>query len=268
MPKTVKVFGHQVPRGVVIGGVVIIVAGGGYYLYKKSVAPQKSTTPGSTAYGYGQGSYGYGAAYGYGSAGYGQFTPYPGESLYGYGEYGYGFYGSGGVGGYYGSGFSPNPPAPAGTTNQQWAQASVAGLVAQGFDAKTVTTAIGLYLQGKALTNAQADIVTAAIGLEGEPPQSGAGGFPPAVHTTSTHHNPKPTEVVVPNVTGIEYMQAAKILSEIGLKAKRARPNVGVVASETPRAGTKVKKGSTVTLHGRVSGRKPGAPFPGGRVNG
>lgn len=263
MPKTVTIAGHQVRRGPVIVAVAGIVGVGGWYLYKHATAAQTSTTPGSSQYGYGTGAYGYGSnyAYGYGSGGYGygQYVP-PGGDYYGYGQYGYGYYGPGGYGG---SGFPSYPPGYTPTTttpnstNQQWAQSAAAALTAQGFTGRNVAIALGKYLTGKPLNTDQQNIVTTAIGLEGDPPQDGAGGFPPAMHTTSTHHTPKPTDVTVPNVVGIDYENAAKILQEIGLTPRRGRPNVGIVASESPKAGSKVKKGAKVTLQGRPQGRKP-----------
>lgn len=262
MPKTVNLFGHQVPRGAVIAGVVVIVGGGGYYLYKRSTkaVTASSGAAGSSAYGYGSGgygAYGYGQAYGYGMAGYGQFTAQS-QDVYGYGAYGYGYYDPA-TGQYLGSGFGTNPTSPtppATSTNQEWAQAATAGLVAQGFVAKNVATALGLYLTGKALNTDQQSIVTTAIGLEGEPPQDGAGGYPPAMHTTSTNHNPKPGKVTVPKVTGEPYALAAAKLKTVDLVPRRATANVGVVTSQNPRAGSKAAKGTAVVLDGKGSPNK------------
>jgi len=57
-------------------------------------------------------------------------------------------------------------------------------------------------------------------------------------------------QVAVPDVVGQKYAQAAEQVGDSGLRAKRATPYVGVVRSEKPRAGTKVKRGSVVTLAG------------------
>lgn len=262
MPKTVNLFGHQVPRGVVITGVVVIVGGGGYLLYKRSTAAQTASAgaAGSSAYGYGTGgygSYGYDQAYGYGAAGYGQFTAQP-QDVYGYGAYGYGYYDPA-TGQYLGSGFGTNPttPTPPTTnTNQEWAQAATAGLVAQGFVAKNVATALGLYLTGKPVNSDQESIITTAIGLEGDPPQDGAGGYPPAIHTTSTNHKPPAKSVTVPKVTGEAYADAARKLQSVDLVPRRGDANVGIVTAQVPRAGSKAKSGSTVVLRGKGSPNK------------
>lgn len=262
MPKTVNVFGHPVPRWAVITGVAGTVGIGGYLLYKKSTAAQaasSSGTSGSSAYGYGTGgygAYGYGQA-GYGGYGYGQFTS-ASPDVYGYGEYGYGYYDPA-TGQYFGSGFGTNPTSPTqptSQTNQEWAQAATAGLVAQGFVAKNVATALGLYLTGKPLNTDQQSIVTTAIGLEGDPPQDGAGGYPPAMHTTNTNHNPKPKQVTVPKVTGEDFQAAAKQLDTVGLVARRGNADVGIVTAQVPRAGSKAKSGSTVVLRGKGSPNK------------
>ena len=255
MPKTVKVFGHQVPRGAVIASVVGVVGIGGWELYKHATKPQTGTT--ASDQGQGQGQYGYGYG-GYGQYAYGQYVPYASQEQYGYGEYGYGYYGQGG--GYYGSGFPVTPPGTQAPTsnNQEWVQAAVQAMVGAGFSQTKVATALGLYINGKAVTAEQEQLITTATGLVGDPPQDGVGGFPPAIHTTSTHHNPKPTEVTVPKVTGERYITAAAKLKTVGLEARRAVPNVGIVQTQNPKAGSKVAKGDVVVLWGQGSPMKKG----------
>src|SRR5215469_16803858 len=75
---------------------------------------------------------------------------------------------------------SPGYGGPSGTvysaTNAMWAQSAEAYLVANGYDPATVAAALGLYLGGVPLTQNQYDIVQAALGFEGQPPN----GAPPA----------------------------------------------------------------------------------------
>lgn len=168
----------MVDQRLVWGG--IAVAGGGVAIWmirrnKKNQAATQQT--GTTEYGYGYG-YGYGSsgAYGYGSSGY---SPYG----YGYGPFGLGAYGgSGQYGyGYYGAGVPAQVPAQA-TNNAQWAQAAMSALTSAGYDATTTLAALGVYLMGGNLTQDQAGIISAALAAEGNPPNSGASGYPPAMH--------------------------------------------------------------------------------------
>jgi beta-lactam-binding protein with PASTA domain len=60
----------------------------------------------------------------------------------------------------------------------------------------------------------------------------------------------KAKTVAVPNVVGKTYTSAASTLKAAGLTARRGVANVGTVTSQVPKAGTKVKTGSTVVLRG------------------
>jgi len=60
------------------------------------------------------------------------------------------------------------------TTNSTWVQAAAAYLINQGYDPITVITALGKYVSSQglaALTQNEYNIVTAAIGIEGQPPE-------------------------------------------------------------------------------------------------
>lgn len=56
------------------------------------------------------------------------------------------------------------------TTNAQWAQEALTQLTAQGYDGISVSGALGAYLLNANLSDAQYQIVQAAIALEGYPP--------------------------------------------------------------------------------------------------
>jgi hypothetical protein len=62
----------------------------------------------------------------------------------------------------------------------------------------------------------------------------------------------------VPSVTGHTYTDASGILAAQGLRAARAagEKDVGKVTSQSPKAGTEVTKGSTVTLSGKGPAKK------------
>jgi len=71
-------------------------------------------------------------------------------------------------------------------------------------------------------------------------------------------------KVTVPDVVGDRYRAAAEALSDEGLVAQRGSPFVGKVARESPRAGSKVRRGSVVVLSGEPRGRAGGHDCPAG----
>ena len=175
----------QTRRGVAVGGIFAIGTVGAYLIYRH--LKTKSSTTTASQYGYGSGAYayGYGSQYGYGTQqyGYGAYT-YDGSSGYGYGSGGGGVVGGGGTvsdggTGLYGYGTQTVPSAA--TTNTQWAANAVSALAQQGYNTMAVTAALSLYLTGGSLSPDQVSIVQAALALEGDPPQSGAGGYPPQI---------------------------------------------------------------------------------------
>jgi hypothetical protein len=123
-----------------------------WYVYKKQQAASATTSdtlPADTS-GYGD----YSAASGV--AGGGGGTP----SNYGYYDQTTGqFIGLGGTTTVTGPG-----------NNGAWTQAAAAYLIMQGYDPITVLNALGKYLNGTAVTQTEYNIVTAAIGIEGLPP--------------------------------------------------------------------------------------------------
>jgi hypothetical protein len=73
-------------------------------------------------------------------------------------------------------------PTPTFVNNAAWAQAVQGYMVAAtGADAGTVAAALGAYLNGQPLTEAQASVVHQATGFFGTPPQQGSNGFPPGL---------------------------------------------------------------------------------------
>lgn len=212
----VPILGNQ-PKGAVLAGGAAVVAVGGYLAWKHFTGGSSSS---AGTYGYGQGAYGYGSSspYGYGTYAYGAYSPYGYSGYYGYGygyNYGYGNqggfgYGIGGGGsgqffyGYGGGGSGGGPTTI--TTNAQWTQAALPALKNAGFQEMTAIVALGRYLAGKEVSQDQARVVEAAIALEGDPPQSGANGYPPKVkigphkgHKPPPKHHHKPTHYIITN---------------------------------------------------------------------
>lgn len=78
-------------------------------------------------------------------------------------------------------------------SNAQWSQAAHDFLVnTAGLDAPTVSAALGKYLTGSPVTEAQHSIAEQAIAAEGLPPVSGTDGFPPSIRTGAPVTNPPP----------------------------------------------------------------------------
>lgn len=176
-----------------------------------------------------------------------------------YSQEGYGAAGTPGLYGQYDpltGGYTPGP----GTVNQvyspnnaMWAQQSEAYLTGQGYDPVTVAAALGLYLAGQPLSQDQYDIVTAAIGFEGQPPN----GAPPPILAGGGgggQGGTPGTTVTVPNVIGSTRTTAGVLIRSKGLhfvahQSGNGAPGTSwIVRDESPSGGTKVKVGSTVTV--------------------
>lgn len=240
MPDTVKVPGFgQVGKGKVAGIAIGGVAVAGYLIYRqqkktKTTAAQTATAASGYGYGSSQGTYGYGY-YGYGEPGI----------TYGYGAsggfYPQGYYGYGTVGG----GGTPN------TTNAQWSQAAINQLSGEGYDGQAVSGALGAYLLGQPVDASQVNIVQSAIAVEGYPPEPGANGYPPAIMHQGTGGGGggggQGTTVKVPQVMFATADAAHDRLKADGLKWTENRAH-GKVTKQSPKAGTTVKKGSSVAL--------------------
>lgn len=150
------------------------------------------------------------------------------------------------------------------TNNATWAQASEGYLTNQGFDPATVATALGLYLAGLPLTADQYNIVQAAIGAEGQPPNGapppqqigggGSGQTPPPVTVPPVVKPPVTSvpKVAVPNIVGMRQIAAGVAVRSKGLRFAPQKTGTAIattswiVRSQSPTAGTKVNLGSTV----------------------
>jgi hypothetical protein len=73
-------------------------------------------------------------------------------------------------------------PTPSFVNNAAWAQAVQQYMVSStGADAGVIAAALGAYLNGQPLSEAQASVVHQATGFFGPPPQQGSNGFPPGL---------------------------------------------------------------------------------------
>jgi hypothetical protein len=219
--------------GVAIGGTVI--AGYMIYKYKKDATAEASDqTDGEDT--------------GYGDTGDGQ-ADYSGA----YGDGGGSYYTGGGGGGYP---WPPWPAPPGGgdtaiTTNAQWTQKSLKDLKADGYQTRPVLDALGKYIYGVGVNDAETSIIRAAIALEGYPPVEGANGYPPKIKQGGGGGDGQGgRQVTVPDVTGKLYPAAAVIIKQHHLVPKRGSSFVGKVVREQPTAGSRVAAGSTVRLSG------------------
>lgn len=143
-------------------------------------------------------------------------------------------------------------PAPSFTNNAAWAQAAEQYLVSTtGADAGTVAAALGAYTNGQPLTSAQASVVHQAIAFFGTPPDAGSNGYPPSLKMTEPPGPGGGGSVTVPNVVGVNVEQATQILATDGLQAKGpagVKGVVHVVTAQSPKAGSRETKGTTVRL--------------------
>ena len=105
---------------------------------------------------------------------------------------------AGNVGGTSDAAPGPQQP-PAFTSNSGWSQAAHDYLVnVGGGDPGVIGTALGLYITGQPLSDAQKQIIDSAIAFEGYPPVAGSNGFPPATRDAAPipvpiHATPLPT---------------------------------------------------------------------------
>lgn len=256
MAKEVSIGGHKFSRN------TLLVAGGGtgiglflWYRHKSAGASTAGTT---AATGTGTGAYPSDGTTGNPSDPY-SVDPATGMT---YGDeqgggFGIGGYGTSGFGGFPGYGGFPGgtgnpPPAPGPgsfTNNAQWAQYAETQLAFA--DPNAVSAALGKYLTGQPMTTDQEGLADQAIAIAGYPPVAGPGGFPPSMHQAGGNPGPGGGKVAVPNVVGGNWMGAIHALQAAGLKpSPSAKPSNAKdpITKQSPSAGTKVAKGSTVTL--------------------
>ena len=138
------------------------------------------------------------------------------------------------------------------STNEQWLEQAISGAVPGSPD--TIQAALSGVLGGLTVTTAQRNLFLEAVGILGQPPQ----GYPQPIKTSDTPGQPgtpATQEVTVPNVVGQPQEAAFAILSAAGLHAAGTpviHGKVLTVESQSPVAGKKVKRGSTVTLTSKV----------------
>lgn len=108
-----------------------------------------------------------------------------------------------GVGGYApapsaDSTLNQEPPEGMLTTNDQWAQAAAERMAGYGWDPAAVVSALGRFLARLPLTQQEAEIVTTARALTGEPPVGGPWGIIPALPVPSPAPVTPPPAVTPP----------------------------------------------------------------------
>jgi hypothetical protein len=256
---SVEIAGHSLPKKQValgVGGVVVVAV---LYEVKKrrSAGAGSSVTAASDSSGSGQVDPVTGYAYGspedvaalQGSTGSDDSSSsVSGDGqVVGYTEDGAPVYGAGGVS-------AANSGPGYFTSNAEWAQAFESQVGSSGDDA--TAAALGKYLTGSQVTPAQQTIIQEAIASQGAAPVSGSTGYPPNIRliagSTGTTTTGTGVTVAVPRVTGMRAETALNTLKRAGLLAHFSEPinpkATYSVTSQTPGAGNKVPKGSTIDL--------------------
>jgi hypothetical protein len=162
-------------------------------------------------------------------------------------------YGTGGTG--VSSGNPATPGGPPFANNAAWSNWVIQEIQAlnSSVDAGALTDALGVYLEGGQVTQAQKTLVFDALAIAGDPPVAGALGYPPKVRTAPVNNH---TTVTVPQLVGDPVAAAESALSALGLKAK-ANARSGTVTAQSPAAGRRVSDGSTVTLTVKATAKPP-----------
>ncbi len=150
-------------------------------------------------------------------------------------------------GGSYGTSGSTGTPPPVTAppeTREQWIS-HAQNILPNGHSA-AVRQALVEVLSGLTVTSDERRIFLEAVGVLGQPP----GGYPTPIKVKDTSGHPGTGDVTVPNVIGEHFKQAQNKLQDAGLHVRKTHSDIAIVTSETPHAGTKVKKGSTITVGG------------------
>jgi PASTA domain len=148
---------------------------------------------------------------------------------------------------------------PGPVTNEQWARLAGDWLMSKGSDPALVANALTKFIHGQPLTTAEQSIISLALNTFGEPPEGiqAVVPTPPTPPPPTPPPGPKPppprpgVTTIVPNVTGDRVEEANQDIAAAGLKSSfgTRRPNVPyVVSAQSPRAGARVRRGSTVRL--------------------
>lgn len=154
-----------------------------------SIDPSTGVTYGNEGIGSGAAASAYGLSGGSGGfGGYDSGTSYPWDGTTGNPNDPYSMDPS--TGATYGAEGNPgtvaNTSGPPFTSNAAWSQYAenyLTGTV--GLDGATVSSALGAYLSGQQVTPAQKDIIDQAVAIAGNPPVTGAGGYPPSIRLSA-----------------------------------------------------------------------------------
>lgn len=252
MPDTIKIFGSNVPKPIVIGGGAAIVIGGVFYYRKnkEDAASKASVDAASSSEIDPATGYPYGSAED--AAALASQDSYQSPSPSGYGYTGYAG-GSGAVP--FGSG------APGSfTNNAEWAQFVEAYEINNmGADGPAVGNAIGKYISGQPLTtDAMVSIVQSAIAIGGYPPVSGPNGHPPGyvtVPTPTVPPTPTPTAKASP-ITGLKETAKTRTSFTVIWNATSAPQGYSYMVKQLN--GKIVKLGQTKSHSVNITGMHPG----------
>lgn len=252
MADTIKIFGSNVPKPVVIGGGAAILVGGIFY-YRKNQANAASKASVDAA---GSSEIDPATGYPYGSAedaaalaAQGNYQN-PIQGAYGFAGYG------GGAAANFGSG-APGSFA----NNAEWAQfVENYEINNMGADGPSVGNAIGKYISGQPLsTDAMVSIVQSAIAIGGYPPTSGPNGHPPgyvtAVPGTTAPKPPTPVANAKP-ITGLKQTGKTRTSFTVAWTATTAPQGYSYMVKQLN--GKIVKLGQTGSHSVTITGMHPG----------
>lgn len=151
---------------------------------------------------------------------------------------------SGGGGGSSSGGVSI--PGQGFVTNAQWAQEAISYMTTAGLvtDPGPLAEALGKYLAGSPVTDAQKNLIEQAIAIEGQAPVAGTNGYPP-------HINQSPVQTTTNKPAAVTGLKATSAMYEVDLAWS---PVTGAERYEVRRLGTsggaKGQGGELVTTYG------------------
>jgi hypothetical protein len=143
----------------------------------------------------------------------------------------------------------PSQTAP--TTAEGWIEQTEGEVPGGG--AAFVTAAAKIFA-GLSVTSAQKDLFLEGVGINPLPP----GVTYPPIKLTDTSAQPSgPATVSVPNVVGSRAATAVITMRGVGLTGKVSpgtpKGKTGTITAQSPKAGSKVRKGTTINLTNKVS---------------
>lgn len=113
------------------------------------------------------------------------------------------------------------------STNSSWAQAATNYLVGEGFDTQATINAIGAYLNGAQLTQAQLNIVQAALGYQGTPPV----GVPTPTLATNTGQTSQ-AQAAAPSASTLTSLPSS--ITGFIRQNDKTKPLYGLIAAVLP----------------------------------